>query len=168
MGRLRPGEQRAHATTAQLEATLTGMTDGIMMVDADWNLLEWNEHFPAFAGVPDGVLRPGLPMREIVRAQAGVSRPNRPNSCRSAVANWVSASSGPASQLSWTKEQPQSLGGAIELRRPSNALVELHDDVRPQQVGLDFDRTFGREDVARAVDMALEADSFLPHLVDLA
>jgi signal transduction histidine kinase/ActR/RegA family two-component response regulator len=63
-------ERRAQAKTAQLEATLTGMTDGIMMMDADWNLLEWNENFPAFAGVPPGVLRPGLPMREIVRVQA--------------------------------------------------------------------------------------------------
>ncbi len=67
---LADAERRAQAKTAQLEATLTGMTDGIMMVDADWNLLEWNENFPTFAGVPDGVLRPGLPMREIVRAQA--------------------------------------------------------------------------------------------------
>ena len=67
---LAAAERRAHAKTAQLEATLTGMTDGIMMVDADWNLLEWNEHFPAYTGVPDGVLRPGLPMHEIVRAQA--------------------------------------------------------------------------------------------------
>ena len=54
-----------------LEATLTGMTDGIMMVDADLRLLKWNQHFPEFTGVPADMLHVGLDMEEILRAQAG-------------------------------------------------------------------------------------------------
>jgi signal transduction histidine kinase len=67
---LQAAQQQAQAKAAQLSATLTGMNDGVMMVDGDWNLLEWNDHFPAYTGVPAAVLRPGLPMREILRVQA--------------------------------------------------------------------------------------------------
>ncbi len=63
-------QQHAQAKAAQLSATLTGMNDGVMMVDADWNLLEWNDRFPGYTGVPAAVLHPGFPMREIIRVQA--------------------------------------------------------------------------------------------------
>jgi signal transduction histidine kinase len=56
--------------TAQLEATLAGMSDGIMMVDAALCLLAWNDKFPDFTGVPLEVLRVGMTMDEILRAQA--------------------------------------------------------------------------------------------------
>ena len=56
--------------TAQLEATLAGMSDGIMMVDACLCLLAWNDKFPDFTGVPREVLRVGMTMEEILRAQA--------------------------------------------------------------------------------------------------
>ena len=54
---------------ATLEATLTGMSDGIMMVDGELRLMAWNQHFPEFTGVPVEILRVGLPMEEILRAQ---------------------------------------------------------------------------------------------------
>ena len=56
--------------TAQLEATLAGMSDGIMMVDAHLRLLAWNDGFPDFTGVPRDILRAGMTMEEILRAQA--------------------------------------------------------------------------------------------------
>ncbi len=56
--------------TAQLEATLAGMSDGIMMVDASLCLLAWNDKFPDFTGVPRAMLRIGMTMEEILRAQA--------------------------------------------------------------------------------------------------
>jgi signal transduction histidine kinase len=62
-------ESLAHEQ-AILAATLTGMSDGIMMVDSDLNLLAWNQHFPEFTGVPAEILRLGLPMEDILRAQA--------------------------------------------------------------------------------------------------
>ena len=58
------------AKTVQLGATLAGMSDGIMMIDADLRLLEWNDHFPEFTGVPSEILRAGLPMEDMLRAQA--------------------------------------------------------------------------------------------------
>jgi signal transduction histidine kinase len=58
------------AKTAQLEATLAGMSDGIMMVDACLCLLAWNDKFPDFTGVPRDILRIGMSMEEILRAQA--------------------------------------------------------------------------------------------------
>ncbi len=61
---------RADAKTEQLEATLAGMTDGIAMMDAHFCLVEWNARFPEIAGVPADILRVGLPMEEILRAQA--------------------------------------------------------------------------------------------------
>ena len=61
---------RADAKTEQLEATLAGMTDGVAMVDAHFCLVEWNARFPEIAGVPADILRVGLPMEEILRAQA--------------------------------------------------------------------------------------------------
>jgi signal transduction histidine kinase len=67
---LAAAEARARAKTVQLGATLSGMTDGIMMVDAEMRLIEWNEHFAEFTGVPADILRPGLPMAEVLRGQA--------------------------------------------------------------------------------------------------
>jgi signal transduction histidine kinase len=67
---LAAAEARAQAKTAQLNATLTGMTDGIMMVDADLRLVEWNARFPEFTGVPPEILRVGMRLEDIWRAQA--------------------------------------------------------------------------------------------------
>ncbi len=65
--------QRQHEILAHeraiLEATLTGMSDGIMMVDHELRLLAWNQHFPEFTGVPPEILRIGLPMEDILRGQ---------------------------------------------------------------------------------------------------
>jgi CheY-like chemotaxis protein/PAS domain-containing protein len=59
----------AAVKTEQLEATLGGMIDGVSLVDAHLCLVEWNAPYPRFAGVPAEILRVGLPMEEILRAQ---------------------------------------------------------------------------------------------------
>ena len=59
----------AAAKAEQLEATLAGMSDGVSMVDAHMCLVEWNARFPEVAGVPAEILRVGLPMEELLRAQ---------------------------------------------------------------------------------------------------
>jgi signal transduction histidine kinase len=41
-----------------------------MMVDADLRLVEWNARFPEFTGVPPEILRVGLRLEDIWRAQA--------------------------------------------------------------------------------------------------
>ena len=45
------------------------------------------------------------------------------------------------------------------------ALIEGHDDVRAQRA-LDVHYAFGREQVARAVDVTLEEHTIVAHLVD--
>ena len=60
----------AEAKSAQLQATLAGMSDGVMMLDADLRLVEWNDHFPEFTGLSREMLRVGLPMEDMIRAQA--------------------------------------------------------------------------------------------------
>jgi PAS domain-containing protein len=62
--------QRAEAKSGQLQATLAGMSDGVMMLDSDLRLVEWNDNFPEFTGVPREVLRVGVSMEEMIRAQA--------------------------------------------------------------------------------------------------
>jgi signal transduction histidine kinase len=61
---------QSQANTARLEGALASMTDGIMMVDDKLCLLEWNAKFPAFTGVPAEMLSVGLPMRDMLLAQA--------------------------------------------------------------------------------------------------
>jgi signal transduction histidine kinase len=68
--RISAAQAEAQAKTTQLEATLTGMTDGVMMVDSDLRLIAWNERFSALTGVPREILHVGLPMQDILYAQA--------------------------------------------------------------------------------------------------
>ena len=60
----------AERKTAQIEATLAGMSDGLMLLDANLRLVQWNDRFPAYTGAPREVLRVGLPIEEVLRAQA--------------------------------------------------------------------------------------------------
>ncbi len=60
----------ADAKSAQLQATLAGMSDGVLMVDRELRLMEWNPNFSDLTGVPREILRVGLPMEEALRAQA--------------------------------------------------------------------------------------------------
>lgn len=40
------------------------------MLDAELHLVEWNQHFAALFGIPSTVLRPDLPLDELLRIQA--------------------------------------------------------------------------------------------------
>ena len=60
----------AEAKTAQIEATLAGMSDGVMVLDENLCLVQWNERFPSSTGVPRELLRVGTPMTSILRGQA--------------------------------------------------------------------------------------------------
>ncbi len=67
---LQVAKAKADAKAEQLEAALGGMTDAIYMMDAQFCLVEWNDRFPDMAGIPPELPRVGLPMEEILRAQA--------------------------------------------------------------------------------------------------
>jgi len=59
----------ADAKSNELSATITGMSDGIMMLDGDLRLMQWNQHYPEIDGVPREVLRVGMSIEEILRVQ---------------------------------------------------------------------------------------------------
>ncbi|HYZ22529.1 MAG TPA: PAS-domain containing protein [Rhodopila sp.] len=54
----------------QWHATLAGMPDGLMVVDRQLRLVEWNRHFAGSVGVPEQALYVGMPLADILRLQA--------------------------------------------------------------------------------------------------
>jgi signal transduction histidine kinase len=125
--------RRQHETLAHeraiLAATLTGMSDGIMMVDRDLRLLAWNQHFPEFTGVPRDILRPGLPMEDILRGQVTAGEFG-PVDVEAEVARRMSLLRTGASM--GTIERPRPGGRQLEIRRnqlPGGGFVTLYTDV---------------------------------------
>jgi signal transduction histidine kinase len=103
----------------RLEVILAGMTDGVMMLDADLRLVEWNSRFPEFTGIPEGMLRVGLPMADLLRAQAAA---------------------GEFGQVDVETEVARRIGllrtggstGAIERTRPNGRVMELRRNPLPE------------------------------------
>jgi signal transduction histidine kinase len=121
-------ESLAHER-AILEATLTGMSDGIMMVDGDLRLMAWNQHFPEFTGVPAEILRIGLPMEDILRGQVS-SGEFGPVNVEAEVARRMALLRAGASM--GTIERPRPTGRQLEIRRnplPNGGFVTLYSDV---------------------------------------
>jgi signal transduction histidine kinase len=125
--------RRRHDSLAReraiLEATLTGMGDGIMMVDGDLRLLAWNQRFPEFTGVPANILRVGLPMEDILRAQAEVGEFGVVD-VEVEVARRMALLRSGASM--GTIERPRPGGRQLEIRRnplPGGGFVTLYADV---------------------------------------
>src|SRR5262249_32015250 len=56
--------------SAVLTATLANMSEGISVVDRDLCMVVWNERFLDLVGVPREVIHVGVPIIEILRAQA--------------------------------------------------------------------------------------------------
>ena len=119
----------ADAKTAQLQATLEGMSDGVAMMDRHLRLVEWNRQFPEIAGVPRDMLRVGLSMEDILRAQAKAGQFG-PVDVEAEVARRMDVlrsggQIGPVERL-----RPD--GHVIELRRnrlPDGGFVTLYADV---------------------------------------
>ncbi|HVC59355.1 MAG TPA: PAS-domain containing protein [Acetobacteraceae bacterium] len=126
---LEVSKAHADAKTAQLEATLEGMSDGVAMMDAQFCLVEWNRHFPAIAGVPPQLLRVGLPIEDILRAQANAGQFG-PVDTEAEVARRVALlrSGGRAGSV----ERARPDGRTIEVRRnrlPDGGYVTVYGDV---------------------------------------
>lgn len=60
----------AELRASQLRATLEGMSDGVLMTDADYRLVQWNERWEELIGVPPGVFKVGATLEDLLRAQA--------------------------------------------------------------------------------------------------
>jgi signal transduction histidine kinase/CheY-like chemotaxis protein len=150
----------ADAKTAQLEATLNGMSDGVAMVDADLRLVQWNRLFPALAGVPEHILRVGLPMEEILRAQASAGQFGAVD-VEAEVARRMTNLRLPDNAAVVERTRPD--GGTLELRRnhmPDGGFVTLYRDVTTRKLA----ETALRE-ARRAAEAANEAKSHFTAIV---
>ena len=131
--RAQDATRRRHDALAReqaiLGATLTGMSDGLMMVDGDFRLMAWNQHFPEFTGVPAEILRVGLPMEEILRGQAAAGEFG-PVDVEAEVARRLSLLRSGAAM--GTIERARPSGRHLEIRRnplPGGGFVTLYTDV---------------------------------------
>jgi signal transduction histidine kinase/CheY-like chemotaxis protein len=112
-------EDRVRIQTAKMDAILQGMPDGVLVVDADFKLVEWNERFPEFAGVPSEMLRVGLDMSDVLRAQA------------------VAGEFGPVDVEAEVERRMALLRsggstGVIERARPNGKTLELRRNLLPE------------------------------------
>jgi signal transduction histidine kinase/ActR/RegA family two-component response regulator len=115
---LEVAKAHADAKTAQLEATLDGMSDGVAMMDRRFLLAEWNRQFPEIAGVPPQLLRVGLPMEDILRAQV-----------KSGQFGPVDMETEVARRMALLREG--GLPGSIERTRPDGRTIELRRNPLP-------------------------------------
>jgi signal transduction histidine kinase/DNA-binding response OmpR family regulator len=120
---------RTDEETARLEATLAGMSDGVAMVNGDLQLVEWNDRFAEVAGVPAEILRVGLPMEDVLRAQA-VSGEFGPVEVEAEVTRRMADLR--AGSYSGAAERTRPDGTVLELRRnrlPDGGFVTLYSDI---------------------------------------
>ena len=124
----------AEAKTAQLQATLSGMSDGVMMLDADLCLVQWNDRFPACTGVPAALLRVGVPMADLLRGQAA-SGEFGPVDVEEEVRRRLSGlmiARNPGQPTTIMSERIRPDGSTLELRRsalPGGGFVTLYTDI---------------------------------------
>jgi signal transduction histidine kinase/DNA-binding NarL/FixJ family response regulator len=113
----------------QLEAILSGMSDGVMMLDANLALVAWNARFCDYTGVPPQALRVGATMEELLRAQALAGEfgsVDVESEVRRRVRQ-LHAAAGVG-----TNERRRPNGRTIELRRsllPGGGFVTLYTDI---------------------------------------
>ncbi len=67
---LEDSRSRIATLGAQLVAIQQSTTDGIASFNAELHLTGWNARFGASCGVPEGILRPGMPLDELLTQQA--------------------------------------------------------------------------------------------------
>ena len=105
------------------------MTDGVAMVDGRMRLVEWNPRYPGLAGVPSGILRVGLPMDEILRAQAEAGEFGDVD-IEAEIARQSAMLSGGSYPATAERTKPD--GKVIEVRRnrlPDGGFVTLYTDI---------------------------------------
>jgi signal transduction histidine kinase/CheY-like chemotaxis protein len=108
----------ADATSAQLQVTLAGMSDGVSMVDREMRLMQWNSKFPDLTGVPNEMLKVGLPMEGALRAQAKAGEFGDVD---------VEAEVARRMKLLRTGQQPP----VVERSRPDSRILELRRSALP-------------------------------------
>jgi signal transduction histidine kinase/ActR/RegA family two-component response regulator len=115
--------------TAQWQATLSSMPDGLMVFDRDLRLVEWNRHCPEFIGVPPEILSVGMNLEDILHLQASAGEFGRVD-VEEEVSRRVALIKSGASIGTIERKRPN--GRTLELRRspmPGGGFVTLYTDV---------------------------------------
>ncbi len=119
----------AAAKTEQLDTTMSGMTDGVSMFDAHLCLVEWNARFAEIAGVPAEILRVGLPVEEVLRAQVRTGQFGAVRDPEGEVERRVARM---RNVRPGVIQRPRPDGRTLELRRnplPDGGFVTIYTDV---------------------------------------
>ena len=69
--RLAQSEAEIRMQFERLDAALNNMLQGLCMFDSDQRLLVWNRRFLSIFGLAPELLRPGMPVRELIELTAG-------------------------------------------------------------------------------------------------
>ena len=126
---LAQAKANAEAKTNELQATLAGMTDGVMMLDADMRLVNWNERFSERIGLRRDVLRVGQKMEVLLRAQAEAGEFGEVD-IDTEVARRMADMRATTGTVVIERQRPN--GVTVELRRsrlPPGGLVTLYTDI---------------------------------------
>ncbi len=126
---LAEAKSSAEARAMQFDATLAGMSDGLMVVDSELKLVLWNARFSDVTGVAASILAPGLPLEAMLRAQAAAGEFGAVD-IEAEVARRVALVR--AHRDYGVTERTRPNGRTIELRRnalPDGGFVTLYSDV---------------------------------------
>jgi signal transduction histidine kinase/ActR/RegA family two-component response regulator len=121
--------EQAREQTTKMDAIINGMPDGIMVLDPGLKLVEWNARFPEFAGVPKELLRTGLDLADILRAQAAAGEFG-PVDTEAEVARRLALLRSGGSTGAIERTRPD--GGTLELRRSpmsGGGFITLYTDI---------------------------------------
>jgi PAS domain-containing protein len=67
---LNEARSRLGGRVGQVQALLAGVEEGVLLLDGELRLAEWNRHMPGLLGVAPEFLQPGLPLDDVLRRQA--------------------------------------------------------------------------------------------------
>jgi signal transduction histidine kinase/HPt (histidine-containing phosphotransfer) domain-containing protein len=105
------------------------MCDGVSVFDGHLRLVEWNRRFPRIAGVPEDILRVGLPMEDVLRAQIATGQFGRIADPEAEVERRLArVQAAPYGVVQ--RQTPE--GRTLELRRnvlPDGGFVTLYSDI---------------------------------------
>lgn len=155
---------RADEKTALLETTLGSMSDGVSVVDGELRLVAWNRRFVELAGIPPAVLRAGVSMADILRAQARAGEFG-PVDVEAEVARRMALSWGPGFLSRAEREKPD--GRVLELRRaslPGGGFVTLYADITERRRVASAERA-AREAAEAASNAKSAVVAFVSHEV---
>jgi signal transduction histidine kinase/DNA-binding response OmpR family regulator len=119
----------ADAKSQRLQVTLAGMSDGIMMMDADLRLVEWNARFPELIGVAPAMLHCGLPFADVLRAQTRAGEFG-PVDVEAEVAMRIAAIRAAGESVTAERARPDGRAIAVRRRRLADgSFVTIYTDI---------------------------------------